>query len=73
MNPPPAATARSALERFLQLAGDFVGRSLHRALHHLGGLGQRLVEPLLDGRLADRDEPGLVSGELLSGLVEASR
>jgi hypothetical protein len=38
--------ARSALERFLQLAGEFVGRDLHRALHDLGGLGQRLVESL---------------------------
>jgi hypothetical protein len=65
--PPWTAAAASALERFLQLAGDFVGRGLHRALHDLGGPGQRLVQPLFDGRLADRDEPGLAGGELLSG------
>ena len=39
------AAALSAFERFLQLAGDFVGRGLHDPVHHLGGLGQRLVEP----------------------------
>jgi hypothetical protein len=59
--------ARSALERFLQLAGDLVGRGLHGALHDPGGLGKRLVDSLFDGRLADRDEPCLVSGELLGG------
>ena len=62
--------ALSALERFLQLAGEFIGRGLHCALHDVGGLGMRLVESLFDGWLANRDEPGLVSGELLSPLVE---
>jgi hypothetical protein len=36
----------------------------------LTALVKRLVEPLFDGRLANRDEPGLVGSELLSGLVE---
>jgi hypothetical protein len=63
-------TVRSALERFLQLAGDLVGRGLHGALHDLGGLSERLVESFLDGWLADRDEPCLVSGELFSRLME---
>jgi hypothetical protein len=70
IRPPSTAAAASARERFLQLAGDFVGRGLHVALHDLDGLGKRLVESLFDGWLADRDEPGLVSGELLGGLVE---
>src|SRR6516162_6160670 len=60
--------AQSALERFLQLTGDLVGRGIHVALHDLGGLGERLVESLFDRQLADRDEPCLVSGELLSRL-----
>ncbi len=62
--------ARSAFESFLQLAGDLVGRGLYRALHDLGGLGKRLVESLFDGRLANRDEPCLVSGELLSRVMQ---
>jgi hypothetical protein len=33
MKAPAAAAAPSAFERFLQLAGDFVGRGIHRALH----------------------------------------
>src|SRR5580704_9063206 len=61
---------RSALERFLQLAGDLVGGGLHRSLHDFGGFGKRLVESFLDGWLANRDEPCLVSGELLSRLVK---
>ena len=59
--PPSTAAAASALERFLQLGGDLVGRGLHGALHDLVGLGQRLVQPLFDGRLADRDEPSLLA------------
>ena len=31
------AAARSAFEGFLQLAADFVGRGVHRALHDFGG------------------------------------
>jgi hypothetical protein len=68
--PPSTAAAASALERFLQLAGDLVGGGLHGTLHHPVGLSQRLVQPLFDGRLADRDEPSLARGELLSRLVE---
>jgi hypothetical protein len=68
--PPPTAAARSAFERFSQLAGNFTDCGIHGALHDLGGLGECLVEPLLDSRLADRDEPRLVSGELLSRLAE---
>src|SRR5499427_6816476 len=60
--------AQSALERFLQLAGDLIGRGIQVALHDLGGLGERLVESLFDRQLADRDEPCLVSGEMLSRL-----
>ena len=65
LKPPWTAAARSALERFLQLAGDFVGRGLHGALHDFGGLGQRPIDSLFDGRLAksagERKAP-LVSG-----------
>src|SRR5215467_13158310 len=61
---------RSALECFLQLAGDFVGRGIYGTLHDPGGPGKRLVDRLLDGRLADRDEPSLVGSEVLSRLVE---
>jgi hypothetical protein len=64
MKPPWTAAARSALERFLQLAGDFVGRGLHGALHDFGGLGERLVKSFFDGRLANRDEP-CVSPEVI--------
>ena len=35
--------------------GRVLVASLHGALHDLGGLGQRLVESLFDGRLADRE------------------
>jgi len=63
------SAAASALERFLQFAGDLVGRGLHRALHDLGGPGQRLVQPLFDGRLADRDESGLAGGVRIDELV----
>src|SRR4029077_3699257 len=59
-----------SFQRFLQLAGDFVGRGVYRALHDLGRLGQRLVESLFDGRLAYHDEPRLVSGELLSRVMQ---
>ena len=65
--------AQSALERFLQLAGDLVGRGVHVALHDLGGLGERLVESLFDRQLADRDEPCLVSGELLTASTSSLR
>src|SRR5690242_19983544 len=70
IRPPSTAPAASPLERFLQLAGDFVGRGLHGAIHDFGGLGRRLVESPFDGWLANRGEPRLVSGELLSRLVE---
>ena len=70
IRPPSTAAAASAIERFLQLAGDFVGRGLHGALRDFGGLGQRLVQPLFDGRLTDRDEPCLVGSKLLSRLAE---
>jgi hypothetical protein len=33
--------ARSALERFLQLAGDLVGRGLHGPLHHMNHQNER--------------------------------
>jgi hypothetical protein len=62
--------ARSALECFLQLAGEFVGRGLYRVLHDLSGQGERLVYSCFDGGLANRDEPGMVSSEVLSRLVE---
>ncbi len=70
MKTPAAAAASSAFERFLQLAGDLVGRGIHRALHDFGGTGKRLVESFFDGRLANRDEPGLVSSENLRRLME---
>jgi hypothetical protein len=38
-----AACELVSLQRFLQLAGDFVGGGLHGALHDLGGLGQRPI------------------------------
>ena len=66
MKTPATAAARSAFERFLQLAGESVGRGLHRALHDFDGTCKRLVESFFDGWLANRDEPCLVSGELLS-------
>src|ERR1700722_1443986 len=65
--------ARSALECFLQLAGEFVGRGLYRVLHDLSGQGERLVYSCFDGGLANRDEPGMVSFEVLSRLVEFPR
>src|SRR5215472_8244222 len=43
------------LERFLQLAGDFVGRGLDSALHDSGRTCERLVESFFDGWLANRD------------------
>src|SRR6476659_7233672 len=63
-------TARSTLERFLQLAGDLVSRGLHGALHDSSGLGKRLVESFFDGWLANHDEPRLACGELFSRLME---
>ena len=62
--------ARSAFEGFLQLIGDFVGRGRHRVLHNSRGHGERFVESFFDGWLADRDEPCVVLGEMLSRLVE---
>src|SRR5271165_6381875 len=59
-----------ALERFLQLAGDFVGRGIHVALHYLVGFRERLVERLLDRRLAHRDQSCLAGGELPGQLVK---
>jgi hypothetical protein len=44
------------LEGFLQLAGDLVGHGLHGALHDLVRIRQRLIDCLLDRRLADRDQ-----------------
>src|SRR6266446_1701978 len=68
---PPRRAARSAFERFLQLAGDLVDRGVHLVLGDLGGTGKRLVECLLDGGLAaDHEEPCLVSREFLSRLTE---
>src|SRR5215469_759231 len=66
----PGNRDRSAFERFLQLAGEFVGRGLHRALHDLGGAGHRLVERFFDGWLAHRDELCLVHGELLGRVAQ---
>jgi hypothetical protein len=48
--------AKSAFQRFLQLAGDFAGRGLHRTLHDVAGFGERLVECFFDCRLADSRE-----------------
>src|SRR5229473_1763521 len=63
--------ARSAFERFLQLASDLVDRGVHPVLGDLGGTGKRLVECLLDnGLAADHEEPCLVSREFLSRLTE---
>jgi len=63
MKTPATAAAPSAFKRFLQLAADFVGRGVHRALRDLGGTRKRLVESFFDGRLANHDEPCLVSSE----------
>jgi hypothetical protein len=60
----------SGFERFLQLAGDLVDRGRHLALDDLGGSGERLVECWFDGRLADHDEPCLVSEEFLGRLIQ---
>ena len=62
--------AKSAFQRFLQLAGDFAGRGLHRTLHDFAGFGERLIECFFDCRLADSDEPCLVRDDLLSRFME---
>src|SRR5271168_1685977 len=59
-----------ALERFLELAGDFVGRGVDRPLHDARSAGDRFVETFLYGRLADDDQPGLAGTELLRRIVE---
>jgi hypothetical protein len=59
-----------SLECFLKLAGNLVGRRVHRAIHHFVGIRQRVVKRLFKGRLADRDQPGLIAGERLGGLLE---
>src|SRR5208282_1979161 len=58
------------LDRLLQLAGDFVGRGVHRTLHDLDGARNRLVEALLDCRFANHDQPCFVGSELLSRFLE---
>src|SRR5215831_5275056 len=58
------------LEDFLQLAGDLVGRGVHGALHQLVGTRQRLIDHLLDRRLADRDQPRLTGRQLLRHLMQ---
>ncbi len=63
MKTPATAAAPSAFKRFLQLAADFVGGGVHRALRDFGGTRKRLVESFFDGRLANHDEPCLVSSE----------
>jgi hypothetical protein len=49
--------ARSSLtlERFLQLAGDFIGRGIDGALHHFRSPRKRRVERFFDRWLASRD------------------
>ncbi len=63
MRTPATAAARLAFERFLQLAGDFVGRGLHRALHDFGGTCKRLVESFFDGWRIISDPPMIVPVE----------
>jgi hypothetical protein len=46
-----------ALERFLPLAGDLVGRGVDGALHDFRGTGDRLVQSFLDRERADHDQP----------------
>src|SRR5271157_1478399 len=58
-----------ALEGLLQLAGDLVGRGIEVALDDLVGLLDGVADRLLDRRLADHDQPGLVGHELLGRLV----
>src|SRR6516162_4850147 len=67
---PPGARASLTLERFLQLAGDFIGRGIDLVLHHFRGTRQRLVERLFDRWLADHDQPRRISGKRLSRLME---
>src|ERR1700722_2306989 len=67
---PRAGRSVLTLERFLQLAGDLVGRGIHGPLHHFVRTCERLVERLFYRRLAHRDQPCLAGGELLGPLVE---
>src|SRR5215471_20483781 len=65
-----ATFALAVLERLLQLAGNIVGRGVEAALRDLGGTRQRLVERLVDRRLAHDDQPGVVGRELLRRIME---